>query len=492
MVTQDTRPMSASTPFALTLQALAQDAPDAPAVSDQSGTISRSELDRQSNRWARAMSLRGVRPGDIVSICLPSDRSFLVAAWAVWKLGATPQPLSPRIAPHELQAILDLTRPTLLIGRAVISDTVATWDTTGADDLSADPLEPLVAPSWKAPTSGGSTGRPKVILSTSPAVTEPLLQLAQAVRIRPQEVLLAPAPLHHNGPFLTSTMALLSGGHVVLMQRFDPETALELIAQHRVGWVYAVPTIMSRIAKLDPQITATADLSSVHTLFHMAAPCAPWLKHWWIGRLGADAVWELYAGTEAQAITTIGGQEWLRKPGSVGRPLVGEVTVLDEQGAPVPAGVVGEVFLRAAAGATTYRYLGAEPRRVDDWESLGDMGYLDADGYLYLCDRSTDMVLVGGVNVYPAEVEAALESHPAVESSCVIGLPDDDLGNQLRAVVHLTEDVDDDSLHAFLAERLAPYKRPRAFARTDHSLRDEAGKIRRSAVRAAMLERLPA
>ena len=484
--------MSSQTPFALTLRSLVDQDPHAPAVTDETGTASRRELDEESNRWARALQERGVEQGDIVSICLPSDRTFMVAAWAVWKLGATPQPLSTRIVEHELEAILRITRPRLVVGQIAQAADVPVWDGRDADHLSGEALPVVVAPSWKAPTSGGSTGQPKVILSTSPAMTEPLVGLAQAIRIRPGDVLLAPAPLHHNGPFLTSTLALLTGGHVVLMQRFDAEASLRLIATHRVGWVYAVPTIMSRIAKLPSHLTAAADLSSVHTLFHMAAPCAPWLKHWWIDRLGADAVWELYAGTEAQAITTIGGTEWLQRPGSVGRPLVGEVAVLDQDGLRVPPGVVGEVFLRAAGGAPTYRYLGGEARRVDGWESLGDIGHLDEDGYLYLHDRSRDMVLIGGVNVYPAEVEAALEAHPAVQSSCVIGLPDDDLGNQLRAVVHLTDAVEDEELEVFLAERLAPHKRPRSFSRSEVPLRDDAGKVRRSAVRAQLLQGAPA
>jgi bile acid-coenzyme A ligase len=269
------------------------------------------------------------------------------------------------------------------------------------------------------------------------------------------------------------------------MSRFDPERALALVAEHRVTWVYAVPTIMSRIAKLPGAALDAADLSSVRTLFHMAAPCAPWLKQWWIDRLGGDAVWELYAGTEAQAVTLISGTEWLDHVGSVGRPVMGEIVVLDEDGRRVGAGEVGEIFLRSQTPA--YRYLGGTARVRDGWESLGDMGWMDADGYLYLSDRKTDMVLVGGVNVYPAEVESALDAHPAVATSCVVGLPDDDAGNRLHAVVQLTAPVTDDELTAFLAEHLAPHKRPRTFERVDVPLRDEAGKVRRSAVREARL-----
>ena len=274
---------SRMTPFADWLRALADADPDAPAITDRDGTLSRRELDELSNQWARALQDRGVGAQDVVSICLPSDRRFLVAAWAVWKVGATPQPLSSRIAPHELREIVELTQPALVVGDAPAG---STWDLTGAEGESTAPLPTVVAQSWKAPTSGGSTGRPKVILSTSPAVAEPLVALARLLRMQDGEVLLTPAPLHHNGPFLSASLALLLGGHVVSWTASTPQRALELIAEHRVGWLYAVPTIMSRIAKHPG--AGSADLSSVHTMFHMAAPCAEWLKRWWIDRLGAE------------------------------------------------------------------------------------------------------------------------------------------------------------------------------------------------------------
>jgi bile acid-coenzyme A ligase len=483
------RRVSEQSSFAEALRWLTEEAPAAAIVTDAAGTMSRLELDTLSNQWARALAEKGVREGDLVSICLPSDRRFIVASWAVWKLGATPQPLSSRIVPAELEAILEVSSPSVVIAESALTDAVACWDTTGAGALSVDPLPTKISPSWKAPTSGGSTGRPKVILATSPATVEPLLELAKLFRIRRGEVLLTPAPLCHNAPFLTTTLAVLSGGHAVVMPRFDAATTVRLIEKHQVGWLYAVPTIMNRIAKLPADVLDAADLSSVRTMFHMAAPCAEWLKRWWIDRLGAEAVWELYAGTEVQAITMIDGVEWLTRPGSVGKTVVGRIQILDEDGQPASEGVAGEIFMRPANDAPTYRYLGATARAVNGWESLGDLGWMDSDGYLYLSDRMADMVLVGGINVYPAEVEAAVEAHPLVESCCVIGLPDDDLGSRLHAVVHVSADVADDELAMFVAERLAPHKRPRSYERSDVPLRDDAGKMRRSAVRESRLDR---
>jgi len=305
----------------------------------------------------------------------------------------------------------------------------------------------------------------------------------------PGRVHLVTGPLYHNGPFSAAMGSLFLGGHNIVMTRFDALTALELVERHRVDHMYLVPTMMLRIWKLPPEERTRHDLSSLRIAYHLAAPCPPWLKEAWIEWLGPDRVWELYGGTEQQVITVLGGAEWLRHRGSVGRPVRdGRIRILDPEGAELPPGEVGEVFLKRAEGTPlTYRYVGATARSREGWESLGDMGFLDPDGYLYLTDRLNDMILVGGSNVYPAEVEAALEEHPAVRSSCVIGLPDDELGSRVHAIVQAPSEVPDEELRAHLAERLAPYKLPRSFERTDQYLRDDAGKVRRSALRAERL-----
>jgi bile acid-coenzyme A ligase len=218
-----------------------------------------------------------------------------------------------------------------------------------------------------------------------------------------------------------------------------------------------------------------------------------WLKQAWIDWLGADRIVELYAGTEAQAGTIIFGSEWLAHRGSVGRVAAGEVQICDPDGNPLPAGEQGEVWLRTPPerrDTPTYRYVGAEARTRDGgWESLGDMGWLDEEGYLYLGDRATDMILTGGANVYPAEVESALNEHPSVRSCAVIGLPDDDLGNRVHAVVEAdAASLDVAELLAFCGERLARYKVPRSVEVVDEPLRDDAGKVRRSALRAARVD----
>jgi bile acid-coenzyme A ligase len=351
------------------------------------------------------------------------------------------------------------------------------------------PLPPRVASAWKAPTSGGSTGRPKLIVAGGAAVTETVSLTGLGMGMVSDGVHLATGPLYHNGPLSFSVAALLLGNHVVVMPRFDAQGALALVERHRVDWMYAVPTMMQRIWRLPAAVRDRYDLSSLRVVFHLAAPCPDWLKRAWIEWLGPERIWELYAGTEAQMVTVIKGDEWLEHPGSVGRPVYGELRILDVAGNEAPVGEMGEVFMRSPEGTTTYRYVGATARQVDGWESLGDMGRVDADGYLYLGDRSVDMILVGGANVYPAEIEGALDAHPLVTSSCVIGLPDDDLGNRIHALVETTGEVSDDELRAHLADRLVRYKVPRTFERVDEPLRDDAGKIRRSALRAERLGR---
>jgi len=317
--------------------------------------------------------------------------------------------------------------------------------------------------------------------------------MAQFWRIAPDDTVLIPGPLYHNGPFICTFGALQVGARVVILRKFDAEATLHAIARQHASWVYLVPTMMSRISRLPAEIRARYDVSSLRTAWHLAAPCPPWLKEEWIKWLGADVIMELYGGTEGQARTVITGREWLSHRGSVGKvDPSGEMKAFDTEGRELPAGQIGEIYMRRAEGlAPTYRYVGAEARTLPGgWESLGDIGWFDEEGYLYLADRRTDMILVGGANVYPAEVEAAIEEHPLVHSCAVIGLPDDDLGNRDHAIVHALGEIGPEELSDHLAGRLVSYKRPRSFEFISEPLRDDAGKVRRSALREERVAKL--
>jgi bile acid-coenzyme A ligase len=476
-----------STALAVRLRELAAAAPDAPALTDDHGSVTRRELDERSTRLARRFAALGVRYGDFVSIALPNGIRHVECSLAAWKLGAVPQPLSHRLPPTELAALVGIADPALVVGLDPAGG--RPW-LTGEEDISsgdAAPLPDVVGPSWKAPTSGGSTGRPKLIVAGQEASVEAVLARAPLLRIDRDGVFLSTAPLYHNAPYMFSLMALLQGHHVVLMGRFDAARALDLVERHRTTWLYVVPTMMGRMLRLPDDVREAADLSSLRTVLHVGAPCPPHVKRGWLDWVGPETVIELYSGTEAQANCMIDGQEWLARPGSVGRVQRGRMSVRGEDFRELPPGEVGEIWMRPDGEARTYEYIGAEARERDGWESLGDMGSFDADGYLYLADRQTDMILVGGANVYPAEVEAALCEHPAVLSAAVIGLPDEDYGSVVHAVVQVGGPVPEEELREFARGRLAPYKVPRTVELTTDPLRDDAGKIRRSALREARL-----
>jgi bile acid-coenzyme A ligase len=393
----------------------------------------------------------------------------------------------------ELKAIIELAKPKLIVG--VQREEWRGWQTLPHDWLGQTPVAELAdetAPYWKAMTSGGSTGRPKLIVSRTPGVVDldvanPLMSMGNGSACS-----MIPGPLYHNGPFLTAMMSLNQGRRTVGLKRFDPEEMLRLIEQHQADWLYQVPTMMSRVWALPADVRARYDVSSLQRVLHLAAPCPAWLKQAWIDWLGPERIWELYGGTEGQGFTLISWTEWLNHRGSVGKFFNATVKILDERGQELPPGQIGEVFMLPQSGAgSTYHYVGAEARAHGEYESLGDMGWLAEDGYLYLADRRTDLILRGGANIYPAEVEAAIDEHPGVSSSVVIGLPHDDLGAQVHANVQLKPGAagttGEDALKAFLKERIASYKIPTSFEFVDDFLRDEAGKVRRAALRAERL-----
>lgn len=477
----------AMTPLGTAFDRLAIDSPDEPAITFLDRTVTREELARRSNRVARRLQQLGAGEGSMVTIGLPNGPEFYAATLAAWKLGAVPQPVSYRLPRGELAALIEVADPAVVVGLDPGDGRAWIRGDEDLGDVEDAALSPALSPTWKAMTSGGSTGRPKLIVANTPGWQELVTAAAPLLRIDERETFLCTGPLYHNGPFLFSMTALVLGGHIVVMDRFDAARSLELVERYRVTYMYLVPTMMSRILRLPEDHRLKRDVSSVRTAYHLAAPCPPHVKEAWIDWLGPEVIAELYAGTEGQAVTVITGAEWLEHRGSVGRVMMGEMKILDQDGAEAPPGEVGEIWMRPSGERATYSYIGATPRARDGWESLGDMGWFDADGYLYLSDRQTDMILVGGANVYPAEVEAAIEEHPAVLSACVIGLPDDDYGNVVHAIVETREEVSDDELRSHLETRLVAYKRPRSFERSAQPLRDDAGKVRRSALREVRL-----
>jgi bile acid-coenzyme A ligase len=515
-------------PIGTQVSALAQLAPDQPALTCDGRTLTRAELDRSTNRLARAYAEHGVGVGDYVTIVLPNSVEWVQAAIACWKLGAVPQPLSPRLPAMEFESLLELKTRALLVGRedprgdrqrgeagrsgsprksprgdrqrgeagrsgsprksrAAIPSVPAGF--TPDEAISDAALPEAVSPCWKSMASGGSTGRPKLIevggdSRIPPAIGYPL-------GAQEGDTTLVPVPLTHNTGMTTAVLALILGHHLVLMSRFEPHEFLRLVTEHQVTFLTTVPTIMQRLLPVYRADPDAYDLSSIRRFWHLGAPCPPTIKEAWIDLLSPEVVWELYGGTELQALTFIAGDQWLTHRGSVGTVVAGEMKVLDDDGRPCPPGVVGEIYMRPSPGsAPTYRYIGVSAKSRDGWDSLGDLGYFDEDGFLYLSDRRVDMFTVGGRNVYPAEIENALSAHPDVLSCLVVGVPHEDLGQVPYALVQAGAALDEPTVQAFLRDRIAEYKVPRTVEFVDTPLRDDAGKARRSAVRAEVMARL--
>lgn len=477
-------------PYVRRIREFAEHTPQRTALVIEDQTISCEMLERCSNRLARAYAEQGVAEGDVVTICLPNCAEYFYACIAAWKLGAVPNPLAPKMPCAERAAIIAEANPRLIVGISEEGGERRTLPAGFTPDpaLSDGPLPEKIAPHERALTSGGSTGRPKLIIPANPALYDterppPLFT--------PRRAILVPGPLYHAGPFSAAWGGLFAGATSVVLSRFDAERSLQLIERHRVDRVFFVPTMLNRIWRLPETVRKRYDLSSLEFVVSGGAPCPQWLFRAWIEWLGAERMFEGYGPSERIGRTFITGTEWLRHPGSVGRPMDGcRVKILDPHGRELPPGEIGEIYMLPATGpGTTFSYRGAERRTTaDGWESVGDMGHLDADGYLYIADRRTDMILCGGRNIYPAEIEAALNAHPAVRSSVVIGLPDADLGQRIHAIVE-TDGVSDDALRSHLEQRLVRYKWPHSFEHVSAPLHDEAGKVRRSALREERLRR---
>lgn len=443
----------------------------------------------RARRRARALSAAGVGLGDRVVLALPNCNALFELTFALWKLGATPAMVSSRLPRAELEGIVALAEP-----RAVIAAEPDLREALGAlppefgfDHPDGSPLETSLSPCWKVMTSGGSTGRPKLIVDHGPAQLDGAA--FNQLGIPEDGVLLNAGPLYHNFPFATAHIGMVRGCSVVGMERFDAELFLDLVERHRAQWVTLVPTTMNRVARLPRAVLDSHDMSSLRYVWHTAAPMPPSLKQFWMDWLGPERIWEIYGGSEGFATTQISGTDWLTHRGSVGKCVGGEILIRGEDGKALPPGEVGEVYMRrngVTADQATYHYVGAQSRRLPDgFESFGDFGCVDEEGFLYIADRRTDLILSGGRNVYPAEVESALLAHSSVAEAIVIGLPDADLGARVHAIVRLEPgaQANADDLIGFAREQLVAYKLPRTIEFTTQPLRDEMGKARRSRLR---------
>lgn len=441
--------------------------------------LTAAELDRRSDQLAGAMAAKGVGVGHRVAIALRNSLELVISTCATWKLGATPVPVRWDLPDWELDALKEV-----IDAQLHLSDDDLAWIRSTVD-AEVPELQEVTPPRMMGICSSGSTGTPKIIVSQAPGThvalkSSPMMELFRPVA-RPQVVMVL-APMYHVNGFITQ-LNLLAGDRLVVLERFDAAAAVDAIERHRVTTFTATPAMLQRIVDL-PDVDRR-DLSSLDWFLQGAAPMPPSLVHRLVDLVGAGTILMAYGMTEALGVVAITGEEWLHHQGSVGRGLRGtEIRVLREDGTEAPIGEVGDIYLRSTAYPGS-QYLGDVPQVVpteDGFRSVGDMGHLDADGYLYIADRRVDMIVSGGANVFPAQVEAALVDHPKIADVVVIGLRDDTWGRRVHAIVE-PADADDPptaaEVIAYAKERLAAYKVPKTVELVEDMPRSAATKVNR-------------
>lgn len=456
--------------------------PDEVVVVDELGEMSSRELVRAAVRLAHRLRDAGVELDDLVAVSLPNSRDVVIATCAVWMAGATPLPMSASLGVRERGAIEQTGRPAAAIGARPVDGAIPWIPDVRSDDGRADgvPLPDLAASSWKAPTTSGSTGAPKIVKATSPALLDPERPVAPFLPRR--AVQLIAGPLTHSATFTYAFRGLLTGHRLVILPRFDEREWVSAVEAHGVTWALVVPTMMHRLLRLPNEEREPDRMRSLETVLHMGAPCAPDLKAGFLDWVGASRVVEVYAGSESNGLTMIRGDEWRDHPGSVGRPISGtQIEVRAADGSPVPNGEVGVVWMRRG-DQPTYEYIGGASRRQQDgWDTLGDLGRVDDDGYLHLVDREDDVINRGGDKIYPVVVEQALERHPRVRSAVAYGVADAEWGQAIHAVADVAEDTVSDSELRTWAHRELGRLAPAQIRIVHDPVRNDAGKTSRRA-----------
>lgn len=456
--------------------------PDEPVVVDDAGELSAAELDRSATSLAHRLVRLGVRRDDTVIVALPNSRDFVIACMGIWRAGATPQPVDPGLDASTAHALAELSRPSAVIG-ARSANPMATWVSGVQAPADSRSLPDLAAACWKATITSGSTGDPKIVRAAAPALLDPDLPVTSFLPQRATQ--LVAGPLWHSAVFTYAFRGLLTGHRLIIMDRFEPQRWVDLVQRHQVTWGLLVPTMMSRLLRLPADRRTPAQVATIERILHMGAPCPERIKRGFLDWLGPQRVDEVYAGSESNGLTHITGSEWLQHPGSVGRGIGGTtISIRDRDGVELPVGQLGWVWMHRGETAA-YDYLGARSRRsADGWDTLADLGYLDPDGYLHLHDRADDLINRGGDKIAPASVEAVLESHPDVLEAVAFGVPDDDLGEVVHAVVRLAEDSRETRDVLAHAVAVLGVRAPAVLHPTTKPIRNDAGKIRRRSLRA--------
>lgn len=472
--------------------------PDHPAVvmAGSGRTISYGELDDRSARLASALNQLGLRKGDVVAMLADNAAECFEIYWACMRSGLYITPVNRNLNADEVAYIVGDSGAKVLVVSAAVPVAAAVRDLSpqvehafvfGGEVAGFASYEELLAGAGARLDdqprgsdmmySSGTTGRPKGVRQAMLPIQvdqpgDPITGLLGGpFKVGPSDVYLQPAPVYHAAPLKWSGAVQALGGTVVMMEKFDAEGALAAIEEYGVTCAQFVPTMFVRMLQLSAEVRAKYKHDTLRLAVHAAAPCPPDVKQamidWW-----GPVVFEYYGSTEQNGITFISSPEWLTKRGSVGKAMIGVAHICDDEGNELPAGEVGTVYFERETRPFEYhndpeKTAEATHPRHDSWTAVGDLGYLDEDGYLFLTDRKAFTIITGGVNVYPAEVEAVLTLHPAIYDVAVVGVPDDEMGQQVKAVVQLKDpsaasDELAEELIDYTRERIAHFKAPRS------------------------------
>ena len=500
-------------------------APDRPAVimAESGRTLTYAQLEDNSARLASSLHELGLRQGDVIAVLSDNTAEAFEVLWAALRSGLYVTPINWHLAPAEVEYILADSGAKVLFASAGIGELAATvaadmpdlahrFAFGGEVDGYRSYTELLAAAGPRLTDqprgsdllySSGTTGRPKGIKPHRLPIQvdepgDPVTALLQhAFKVTSDDVYLSPAPIYHAAPLKWSAAVHALGGTVVLMERFDAEAALTAIERYQVTVTQMVPTMFVRMLQLPESTRSERDVSSLRLAVHAGAPCPPEVKDAMIDWWGPILV-EYYGSTEGHGVSIITAQEAKTKRGSVGKAALGIAHICDDDGNDLPVGEVGLVYFERDVPAFTYHN---DPEKTadafhpahDTWSTVGDMGYLDEDGYLFLTDRKSFMIISGGVNIYPQEVENVLTMHPKIFDVAVIGVPHPEMGEQVKAVVQLREGIEPSDelageLITYVRDRLAHFKAPRSVDFVDELPRSATGKLVKRTLQARYVE----
>lgn len=484
--------------------------PDKPAfiMGSTEETVTFGELNAIANQVAQLLRASGIQPGQHIAMMMKNCREFMEIIFGCMRAGVVFTPISTHLKKDETAYIINNCRAQLFIASASLAEVAAEaaaqapalehcfivggeragfvdWHST----LAEQPSEPIADQSLGVPMlySSGTTGKPKGVFRAPENIDldapHPLKLAGAYYGFNTDTIYLSPAPLYHAAPLHYNTLNLIQGGTSVIMERFDPEQALALIERHKATHSQWVPVMFIRMLKLPEVVRSKYDVSSMQRAIHAAAPCPIDIKRqmidWW-----GPVICEYYSSSEGVGFTLIDSEDWLNHPGSVGRPLTGIPKILDDNLQELPVGEVGQIYFAEVARFEYFDEPGKTEEAFDSrgWGTVGDMGYLDEEGYLYLTDRKNFMIITGGVNVYPAEIEGLLVTHPKVADVAVFGIPNEEFGEEVKAVVQLMDHSDAstetaEDLTLWMKERLASLKVPRSIDFMEQLPRMDNGKL---------------